>query len=548
MATSTKPVNAKVRLRLTSQFIRHGLIGLAVITLLLLVYGNSLWQLFQHSEMADWSALFYDRYFWHILRFSLWQALLSTLLSVILGLLSAHALFYQHFLGKKWLLRIFSLTFVLPVLVAVFGLIGVYGVSGWLTQLLQWVNPAWQPHFYGLSGILIAHLFFNLPLASKIFLQALHSIPSQQRQIAAQLNIRNFNFFRLIEWAYLKQQLIPVFALIFMLCFTSFAIVLTLGGGPKYTTLEVAIYQAITFDFDLNKAAMLALVQFILCFMLFQTSSYFNRHTINELNRQTIWIAPLNRTFKSLHLLTLIFISLFIALPLLNILYSGLSANVFWQAWQNLALWQALGYSLTLALLASLLAVLMSIALLLAARQLRWHNYRKSAEHTVNIGMMILAVPTLVLAIGLFLFLQQHEFSTLHLFLIVALCNALVSMPFVLRILATPFHNNMQYYQKLCLSLGIQGWARWRWIEWHTLHPPIRTAYAYSFALSLGDFTAIALFGNQDFSSLPRLLYQQLGHYRSQEAAVTALLLLLLCALIFLFIERDHDSAQSPHI
>src|SRR3546814_6948604 len=50
-----------------------------------------------------------------------------------------------------------------------------------------------------------------------------------------------------------------------MLCFTSFAVVLTLGGGPKATTLEVAVYQALRFDFDLGRAVTLALVQLLLC-------------------------------------------------------------------------------------------------------------------------------------------------------------------------------------------------------------------------------------------------------------------------------------------
>lgn len=518
----------------------HCLPGLAVVSFLLLFYANSLWQLLQHSQSDSWTLLFDDPYFWHILKFSFWQALLSALLSVTAGLLTAHALYYRTFIGKAILLKVFSLTFVLPVLVAVFGLIGVYGLSGWLLQSLQWLGIDWQPSFYGLSGILIAHLFFNLPLASKIFLQTLHSIPIQQRQLAAQLNIRNGDFLRLIELPYLRPQLLPVFALIFMLCFTSFAIVLTLGGGPKYTTLEVAIFQAITFDFDLGKAASLALVQFGLCFVLFQGNAYFSRHTATSLSKQqTHPPQSLNRTWQWLHRMILVAVMLFIGLPLLNIVYSGLNSPAWWQLWQSAALWRAIGYSLTLAPIAALLAVLMSVALLLSVRRLRWHYYRKTADTMLNVGMMILAVPTLVLAIGLFLSLQAIDFSNSHLFAIVAICNALIAMPFVLRILAAPFQHNITYYEKLCQSLAIRGWTRWRLIEWHQLRKPVRTAYAYAFALSLGDFTAIALFGNQNFSSLPRLLYQQLGHYRSQEAAVTALILLLLCALVFVLIEKQ---------
>lgn len=99
--------------------------------------------------------------------------------------------------------------------------------------------------------------FFNIPLAAQLFLQSLQSIPYQQRQLAAQLNLQGWQFVKLVEWPVFRQQCLPTFSLIFMLCFTSFTVVLTLGGGPQYTTLETAIYQAILFEFDLPKAALL---------------------------------------------------------------------------------------------------------------------------------------------------------------------------------------------------------------------------------------------------------------------------------------------------
>ncbi len=80
-----------------------------------------------------------------------------------------------------------------------------------------------------------------------------------------------------------------------------------------------------------------------------------------------------------------------------------------------------------------------------------------------------------------------------------------------------------------------------RLIEWHKLRAPMKYAFALACALSLGDFTAIALFGQADFTSLPHLLYQQLGHYRSQEAAVTAFILLVFCLSVFMIIERHQE-------
>ncbi len=512
--------------------------SLVLMGFLLLVYGNSLWQLLHQQTAGDWSSVIGDPYLRHILAFSFYQALLSAVLSVGLGLVAAHALFYQSFFGKRGLLKWFSLTMVLPVLVAVFGLLGVYGSSGWLAKVFVLWGVDWKPNIYGLSGILLAHVFFNLPLSAKVFLHCLSSIPNQQRQLAAQLGILDIHFIRLVEWRYLRRHVLPTFALVFMLCFTSFSIVLTLGGGPRYTTLEVAIYQAIIFDFELGRAAMFALLQFGFCFLLFQFSNYFTRRTPTAASVGKPYRLPLPTWLTTLHYTVLFVLVLFMVLPLLSICISGLDFLAWQRSLGNSQLYKALGYSVAIAPLAGGFSVLMASTLLLGARQLDWAGQKKMADTMLDSGMMILAVPALVLAVGLFLLLRQFSVTTPYLFLIVVLCNALMSMPFALRILTVPFFHNMTYYEKLCQSFGIRGFNRLRFIEWQSLKGPIKRAFALATALSLGDFTVIALFGNQNFTSLPRLLYQQLGNYHSQEAAVTSLILLLFCALIFYLIEE----------
>ncbi|WP_302131074.1 ABC transporter permease subunit, partial [uncultured Haemophilus sp.] len=224
---------------------RHYLGGSAVIFFIVLLYGFSLSAVFSVGSDYALSDFLKDDYLHQVIAFSIGQAFLSALLSSVIGTLFARAFFYLDFKGKSLILRIFSLTFVLPALLAIFGLIGIYGTAGWLVQLLQTLGISWKPSIYGLSGILIAHLFFNIPLAARMSLQALQSVPTEQHQLAAQLNIKGSIFFRLIEWPYLKSQTVSAFVLIFMLCFTSFTIVLALGGGPQNSTLEVAIYQAI---------------------------------------------------------------------------------------------------------------------------------------------------------------------------------------------------------------------------------------------------------------------------------------------------------------
>lgn len=517
------------------------LAGGTVLLFILGFYFFALQGVFSAGKALSFQTFWQDQYLRHILLFSFGQAFLSALLAVASGMIFAKSLFYLDFKGKSLLIKICSLTFVLPALVAIFGLIGIYGSSGWLAQLFALVGIEWQPNIYGLTGILIAHLFFNIPLASRMFLQSFSAIPNEQRQLAAQLNLRGWAFFRWVEFPYLRQQIPAVFGLIFMLCFTSFTIVLTLGGSPKYTTLEVAIYQAIMFEFDLTKAAFLAIIQFIFCFILFSLTQIFNQNLKSSISTTKAWINKPLQGVRFFYFSIIILTSLFILLPLVNLVVTAIF-SAKWQAVLSMPLfWKSTFYSISIAFISALLSLLMALAILFLSRKLNYLYLEKTEKIILNAGMTVLAIPTLVVAIGLFLLLQQIEFNQFHLFLIIIFCNAFASLPFMLKTLAVPMNNNMQRYQKLCTSLKIQGWQRFRLIEWQSLSSPVKYAFCLAFCFSLGDFTAIALFGNQEFSSLPYLLYQQLGSYRMNEASVTAFILLLLCFMIFFIAERKNQ-------
>ncbi len=533
--------------KLTAAIRQHKAIysgGFAVVCAIVLFYSLSLTAIWQQGQDYSWHDLMQDRYLHHVIYFSFWQAFLSAILSILFGILFARAFFYQKFWGKKLILKLFSLTFVLPSLVVIFGLMGIYGQNGWFAHLYHCLGFVGEWDIYGLTGILIAHLFFNIPLASRLFLQSLSSIPSEQRQLAAQLGIRGWQFIRLIELPYLRQQLLPTFVLIFMLCFTSFAVVLTLGGGPKFTTLEVAIYQSVFFDFDLGKAAIFALLQFVFCFILFSGSSFFIKKGSLLQSQRRPWLDTQTFSVKFMQIVVILLTLAFILLPLINTIWAGLFSGELWHSLHDSELWRALIYSVTLPPLAGLLTVIIAMTILYLARYWMWRNHLWLANNFLNLGMVILAIPTLVLALGLFLLLRSFDATTPLLFSIVMCCNALMALPFVIRVLTVPMYNNMLFYEKLCNSLGIRGFARLRYIEWHNLKNPIKYGFTVATCLSLGDLTAISLFGNQDFTSLPQLLYQQLARYQMDSASVTALVLLIFCALLFYFVE-EYDSASN---
>ncbi|PST88117.1 thiamine/thiamine pyrophosphate ABC transporter permease ThiP [Photobacterium sp. NCIMB 13483] len=511
--------------------------GLLSVGLILLLVIAAITSLILHAGQWQLSSLWHDPYLRHVTRFSFYQALLSTLLSIVPAIAIAYALSRRNFIGKQLLLRLFAMTLVMPVLVAVFGLLAIYGKSGIISHGLSWLGLP-RLNIYGLSGILLAHVFLNLPLAVRFLLQSLESIPYEQHQLAAHLDLRGWYKFKLVAWPRLRQQLPHVAGLIFMLCFTSFAVIMSLGGGPKSTTIELAIYQAIRYDFDLATGAILALWQMLLCGGLVLLSHRFAKPLAtfsasvgkNVVNYQDNWRA------KWWDWSWIVAAILLVIPPIIAVFVAGLNRQLP-QLLQQPALWHAVANSLEIAVMACSLAFVFGMMILLASRQLRLNKQRLSADSIEMIGTIILVTPGLVLSTGIFLLLRQYTDAYGAAFWVVVGVNALMALPYVIKTLSQPMLHIAQQYNTLCHSLGMRGWSRLRLVEWRALRKPIAQSLAISLVLSLGDLGAIALFGSQDFQTLPLYLFQLMGSYRMDGAAVAALLLLLLSLGLFSAIE-----------
>ncbi|HEY9055938.1 MAG TPA: thiamine/thiamine pyrophosphate ABC transporter permease ThiP, partial [Aurantimonas sp.] len=84
----------------------------------------------------------------------------------------------------------------------------------------------------------------------------------------------------------------------------------------------------------------------------------------------------------------------------------------------------------------------------------------------------------------------------------------------------------------------LAGLSRLRVVDWPAMRPALGLAFAFALAISLGDLGAIALFGNQDLVTLPYLLLQRMGSYRTSDAAGLALILGVLCLGLMALAER----------
>lgn len=502
------------------------LLGLLVFVL---IGAASLAALLRFSQLDTWSSYLNNAYLWRVIRFSLWQALLSSGLSLLVAIPVASCLTHRQFKGREALLQLFAVSMVVPTIVAILGIVVVYGRSGWLYALFGVETP-----LYGLLGILLAHVFFNMPLAVRLLLQSYALVPSGQWRLASQLGFSRWAAFRLIEWSYVKKALPGAFVLIFMLCFSSFSVVLSLGGGPKSSTLEVAIYQALRFDFDLNKASFLSLLQVCICslvaLMVYRLAPA-NRQDVSLLSSR---LYPLKDSLAArfCDVITMMFAVLLVIPPFVAI-FDPIFSVTFYNTLMAKATWQAVWVSLKIAIPAGLLSLFLGGSFgVLARAAMDRGRFAFLPSKIEQLGSIILMVPGLVLATGLFLCLRSIGVGTQSGYWVVVWVNAVMALPFVLRALMPALYQQEKRFRNLYVSLGIDSFNRFV-IEWPLIRKSVSQAFGYAVLLSLGDMGVIALFGSQGLVSLPLYLFQLIGSYRLQEGSCIAVILIFLCLLLF---------------
>ena len=516
---------------LRASYLRPAWLGVCAYWLIAIA---ALLALLSYASPSSWSVFLTDPYIWRLLRFSFWQASLSALLSTVLALPVASCLFHRRFLGRNLLLNLFAVSMVVPTIVAILGIVVVYGRHGWFTSVFGVSFP-----LYGLPGILLAHVFFNMPLAVRVLMQTYSLIPDGQWRLASQFGFNRWQGYRLIEWHYVKKALPGLFLLIFMLCFSSFAVILSLGGGPRSSTLEVAIYQALRFEFDLNKASYLALLQILVCSTLAMLVYRFAPKVVQDVSVFRGVSARLRSGRLSLLIdaCVLLVVGLWVLPPFLAILMPIASA-LFWQTMLEPALWWSVWHSLRIALPAGVLALGLALSIAALARPVRWRDWgERWADGLEQSGNLVLMIPGMVLATGLFIVFRALGIGISNAYWIVVWVNGVMALPFVLRAILPSVYQQERRYRVLYEQFNIVGWSRVV-LEWPVLRGAIAQGLAYAVLLSLGDLGVVALFGSKGLQTLPMYLFQLIGAYRVEQGGCVAVVLIGLCAVLFYGITR----------
>ncbi|ARO15765.1 thiamine transport system permease protein [Ketogulonicigenium robustum] len=450
---------------------------------------------------------------WQAVRFTVVQALLSAVFSVGLAVPIARALARRQFWGRGLFISLLGAPFLLPVLVAVLGLLAVFGRGGWLNSALAALG---LPPFsiYGLHGVVIAHVFFNLPFAVRLILQGWQSIPAERVRLARTLRAP---LFRVLEAPMLREVLPSAFALIFLVCLTSFAVAITLGGGPRATTLELAIYQAVLFDFDLGRAAQLALVQYALCALAAGLAGVLGRQTGFGVGLDRHIALPGGSAIGDGAAIAAM--AVFLLVPL----GAALSGGVWGLAAMPATVWASAIISVTIALGAVAMVLLVAVPLALAGGKLG-----RGLATAVP-----LASSSLVLGAGAFLLLRGAVRPSDAALAVTMTVNMLMALPFALRILTPAADAVRRDYDRLARALRLRGWARLRIVYLPRMRRQIGFAAGLTAALAMGDLGAIVFFAGEGQATLPLLMQRLLGAYRVEAAAGVGLVLVTLSFGLF---------------
>ena len=460
---------------------------------------------------------------WAAVRFTVLQAVCSALFSVLLAIPVARALARRRFVGRGALVTLLGAPFILPVIVAVLGLLAVFGRSGWINAGLEALGLP-TVSIYGFHGVVLAHVFFNLPLATRLLLQGWQAIPSERLRLVAQLRLTPRAMFRAVELPMLGQVVPGALALVFVICLTSFAVALTLGGGPRATTIELAIYQAFRFDFDLGRAALLSVVQLLLAggMALVALRLVSTVHVGGGLDRMMPrWDARggVQRLGDSL---VIALAALFLLVPLAAVVWRGLLGLPK----MPMEVYDAAGTSIAVALMS--IVLLLALALPMAG----WIAGRKGGG-VEAIGLLGLSASPLMIGTGWFIVINPYADPFDFALVVTVLVNAMMALPFALRILVPPMRDAVGQYGRLSAMLGVKGWRLWRVVLIPRLRAQIGFTAGLTGALSMGDLGVIALFADPERVTLPLQMVRLMGAYRMDAAAGAALVLLALSLGIF---------------
>ena len=469
-----------------------------------------------------------------VVSFTFGQATLSTLLTLLLGLPGAYLIARCEFRGKALFQALSGIPFVLPTLVVAAAFNALLGPRGWVNlALMDWLSLRQPPIQFlnTFTAIIVAHVFYNLTIVLRIVGDFWSHLDPRLAQASQVLGASRLQTLLRVTLPLLLPAIAAAALLVFIFDFTSFGVILVLGG-PRFATLEVEIYYQAISLFNLPMAAALALLQ-LFC-TLAMTAIYTRlaaglsrplglRPRRFTQRRLATWSIRLSATL----LLGLIFVFLVTPLAALAVrsfirvdgsagdatlvwtldYYRELSINrrgSLFFAPPSTAIAVSLGYAAATVVLALGLGLLASWAL---AR----HESALLSRLLDPLLMLPLGTSAVTLGLGFIVALDQPPLDLRASPLLVPLAHTLVAFPFVVRSLIPSLRSIRPRLRQAASVLGASPRQVMRTIDLPLVGRALLVAATFAFTISIGEFGATALIARPEYPTIPIAIYRYLG-------------------------------------
>ena len=503
-------------------------------------------------DLSAFLRLLSSDYYIGTLLFTVYQAALSTAVTLVLATPCAFVFARYRFRGKSLLLSLATLPFVLPTVVVALAFATLLGKNGLLNDLLMTMfslDYAPVQLERSLAMIIIAHVFYNFAVALRIMTSYWSSLGFSVEEAARCLGADELALWRDIRLPLIRPAMLSAGVLVFIFSFTSFGVILILGG-IRFATLEVQIYYQAVNMFNLPLAAALSLVQILsmLVMMMIYTST---QKRLQLALASSAAVAKRPRTSLErlciglcVALIAILLFSPLLALVMRSILVAGHLdfANFAKLAEKSrgsllfIAPIEAVINSLRFALIAMFAALCLG---LIASYMIERRG--RLSRLLDPLFMLPLATSAVTLGFGFIIALDEPPLNLRASWLIIPVSHTLVALPFVIRSVLPSLRAIPPSLREAAQTLGAKPIDALLTIDLPLLGRGIAVGAVFAFTVSMGEFGASLFVAQRESVTIPVVIYRLLGDpgYASyRQSLAMSVILMLVCACGFVTIER----------
>ena len=481
-----------------------------------------------------------DPYLRHVAWFTVWQATLSTILTLAVGLPGAYVLARYRFHGRAVVRALVTVPFVLPTIVVGSAFVSLLGPGGPLAGLgLD----------QSLGAILLAHVFFNYAVVVRTVGGLWAHLDPRQEEAARVLGASRLRVLREVTLPALRPAIAAAGAIVFLFTFTSFGVILVLGG-PRYSTLETEIYRQTAQMLHLPVAAALTIVQLVFVVVLLLVTARIEGRrgaALRLRSAEETAVRPRTPGARVLLGANLAVMAVLLGGPILVLIERSLHPPGgyglgFYRALGELhagstlfvSPTEAIANSLRYASVATVLAVVVGGcgAFALAARR----NRGLDTAFSLPLGVSAVTV-----GFGFLIALDHPPLDLRSSPWLVPIAQALVAIPFVVRSVTPVLRAIDPRLREAAATLGASPAKVWREVDLPIAARALLVAAAFAFAISLGEFGATIFIVRPDRPTLPVEIFRLLGQpgpLNFGAAMAASVILMALTGLTMLAIER----------